>query len=597
MDENPAELSWPELTRARRALVVVDVVESVRLMQAHEADVIDRWRRFVNEVQTQVLPQHGGRLVKSLGDGMLLEFESVPPAVAAALEVQRRIVPYNAGRDVDEAMHLRVAAHVADVVVDQLDVYGTGVNLAARLISLAEPGQIIVSAEFRDRLVDGLDAQIEDLGECYLKHISEAVRAYRLWQQNDVERRSSMSPEGAAACLRPALLVMPLRSAGASGDSSWLGNLIADELIVALSASESVDVISRLSAAALQGRQYSMADVRAVIGAHYVLSGTCLASGERVNIHVELAETRGGHIVWAEGLSTTVSALLAPDNEPTGRLAQRAMTVILSHELRRARNNPLPTLENYALLMHGITLMHHLTPRDFERSREVLLALIDRVPRHPEPRAWLAKWHVLRTQQGWTTDPHAEGRAAHDCTRRALDIDPEHALALTMDGLVNVQLLKRLEVGEQQYRRALECNPNESLAWLLKGTLHAFRGQGEEAVHDTERALGLSPLDPLRYLFDSLAASAAASAGHYERAVELARRSLRANSAHTSTLRTLAIAQSMLGRMDDARATVDKLLTLEPGFTVAGFRAKAPGAAFEIGQLFAEALKAAGVPE
>ena len=178
-------MQWPELQRSRRTIVVVDVVESVRLMQAHEADVIDRWRRFVNEVRGEVLITHGGRLVKSLGDGMLLEFANVPSAVAAALDMQQRIVPYNEAREATAAILLRIGLHTADVVVDDLDIYGTGVNLAARLAGLADPGGIVASAEVRDQLVPGLSAEVEDLGDCYLKHMAEPQRhfasALRAW--------------------------------------------------------------------------------------------------------------------------------------------------------------------------------------------------------------------------------------------------------------------------------------------------------------------------------------------------------------------------------------------------------------------------------
>ena len=179
-ETSPSDPDWPALQRQRRAIVVVDVVESVRLMQANEADVIDRWRRFVNEVRTQVLPVHGGRLVKSLGDGLLLEFEGVPAAVAASLDIQRRIAPFNAGRLGDAVMGLRIGVHLADVVVDDVDIYGAGVNLAARLATLARSDDVVVSAQVRDDLVQGLDADFEDLGECFPKHIPEPVRAYRV---------------------------------------------------------------------------------------------------------------------------------------------------------------------------------------------------------------------------------------------------------------------------------------------------------------------------------------------------------------------------------------------------------------------------------
>jgi tetratricopeptide (TPR) repeat protein len=205
-------------------------------------------------------------------------------------------------------------------------------------------------------------------------------------------------------------------------------------------------------------------------------------------------------------------------------------------------------------------------------------------------------WHVLRTQQGWVPDAREAAARARDCAAKAVDADPDDSLALAMDALVHVHFLRRLDEAAALYRRAVAANPNDSLAWLHKGMLHAFRGQAAEGVHDTERALTLSPLDPLRYYYDSLGASAAATAGCYERAIELAERSLSVNCLHTSTLRVLAISQTLTGRGDAARATVARLLALEPDFTVARFLARAPGADFDVGQRFARALREAGVP-
>jgi adenylate cyclase len=209
-ETTPAEPpQWPELPRERRTLVVVDVVESVRLMQAHEADVINRWRRFVHEVQTQVLPPHGGRLVKSLGDGLLLEFADVSLAIAAALDVQARLPAYNIGRAADAALFLRVGAHEAEVVVDKLDVYGAGVNLAARLAGLAGPGEIVVSAAVRHQLTDGLDAEFEDLGDCYLRNVALPVRAFRVGPAGPLPVIDIMAAADLPDSFLPSIAVIP----------------------------------------------------------------------------------------------------------------------------------------------------------------------------------------------------------------------------------------------------------------------------------------------------------------------------------------------------------------------------------------------------
>ena len=248
-------------------------------------------------------------------------------------------------------------------------------------------------------------------------------------------------------------------------------------------------------------------------------------------------------------------------------------------------------------MLGAIALMHRTAFSEFDRARQMLEHLIERNRRHATPYAWLAKWHVLRVQQGWAEDPARESRLALDCTKKALDNDPTSSLAQTVDGFVHANLLKDLDGAAERYEAALEHNPNESLSWLLLGTLNAFRGNGAQALDASERALRLSPLDPIRYFYDSLAASAAVSAGKYDRAIELAQRSLRANRSHTSTYRALAIAQALAGRRDDAGKTVASLLKLEPTFTVGKFLERSPSSDYPIGEKYANALRLAGLPE
>jgi tetratricopeptide (TPR) repeat protein len=204
--------------------------------------------------------------------------------------------------------------------------------------------------------------------------------------------------------------------------------------------------------------------------------------------------------------------------------------------------------------------MHRISPIAFQRSQQMLQALIDRSPRLAAPYAWLAKWHVLRVTQGWSADVQADGMAALENTKRALDRDATSSLAMTVEGQVNTYILQRLDVGERLYAQALQANPNDSLAWLLKGTLHAFRDEGKEAVRQTRHALRLSPLDPLRFYFDALAATAALSAGQYQRALQLAEQSYRLNRTHASTLRSMITALWSLGREAEARSVVVELL-------------------------------------
>jgi adenylate cyclase len=579
--------------RRSATVVVVDVVESVRLIERDEAGTIGRWRALVQAVSERLLPGHGGRLVKSLGDGLMLEFDDIRPAVAVAFALRDECARVNEGVDPALRIRLRVGAHVGEHVVDGLDIYGHDVNLAARLTTLAGPDEIVVSAAVRDRLVDTLDAQVEDLGDCFLKHVSRPVRAYRLGPPGPEPALDALPSRGA---LRPLVAVIPFTGRAVSAEHEVIGEVIADEVIGALSRSNEVDVISRLSTSALRNREIVPERLAERLGAAFVLSGSYRVSGTRVQVSAELCDARSAGVVWSGSLRATTASLLWGQSALFQELVDAVRGALSAAAVRQASTLPLPSLETFTLLMAGISLTHRQSPADYERARRALQLVVDRAPRHAEPRAWLAKWHVLKLMQGWSHDIRDDAQAAIDETQRALDLDPGCSLALAVDGLVQTHFTKRLDVAQQRYETAVDCNPNDSLAWLLKGTLHAFRGEGADALHDSKRALRLSPLDPIRYFYDSLSATAALAGGEPARAVELAERSLKANRRHTSTLRALAIGRHQSGDTVGARAAVAEMLRHEPDLTVSRWRARSPASAYPTGDAWAQALAAAGLP-
>lgn len=583
------------IERVHRVILITDIVESVRLIEADEEGVIQRWLDLVQQIENDLMPANKGNLVKSLGDGLLLEFEDTRTAVLAAFAIQQASARDNQGRPPDKLMLLRIGIEESNVIVNERDVFGHGVNLAARLASLANPGEIVVSAAVREQITPDLDADVEDLGECFLKHVKDPVRAYRI------------SPPGvkppprltsAPVNLLPTLAVIPFTGRDIGKEHEILGEILAEELIRDFSRSPDLNVISRLSTTAFRHRIVSLDEVRDHLNANYVFSGTYRVAGDRIRLDVELADAKSSNVVWSERIDNKVAGIVAGQSEIIDQIMKRAKSAIATRELKRVQSQALPTIESYSLLLGAVTLMHRLSSQDFDRARQLLELVIDRAPREAVPRAWLANWHVLRVQQGWTDDSERESKLALSSAQRALDADPTSSLALAVDGFVQTNLLKRLDVAQERYELAIESNPNDSLAWLLKGgTLHAFTDDGAKAVECTDIARSLSPLDPHGYFYDSLAASAQLTAGNYDKALELTECSLRANRSHTSTLRVMIVAQWHLGRQDDARRTAVELMSLQPELTVSRYLQRAPSASFEIGRLIAETLRKAGIPD
>ena len=579
---------------ARRAVVIVDIVESVRLIEADEEGTIRRWLALVGHIERDLMPANKGQLIKSLGDGLLLEFDDVRTAVLAAFAIQQASERENRGRPADRLMLLRIGIEVSDVIIDKRDVFGHGVNVASRLAGLAGPGEVVVSATVREQIVPKLDADVEDLGECFLKNIVDPVRAYRLGPPGSADHpRPALPPVN----LLPTLAVIPFTGKGVGEKHEILGEILAEELIRDFSISTDLNVISRLSTTAFRRRIVSLNEVREHLNAHYVLSGSYFVHNGRIHLNVELADTKFSGVVWSDRIDDKINGILESDQAFVGRIVHDVRSAIVSREVKRASQQSLPTLESYSLLMGAVALMHRMSRSDFERAHALLEVLAERVSRQSVPRAWLAQWHVLRWQQGWTDNPDRDAAQALDCSKRALDADPESSLALSIDGLVRTHFTKELDVAAHSYEKAVEANPNDPLARLHKGALHAFTDSGDMAVEETGRALSLSPLDVHRYYYDSLAATAYLTAHRYEEALALARQSLRANRAHTSTLRAAAIALWQLGREEEALSTAQELLSLEPGLTVKVWEKRSPSRTFEIGREWRDILIKIGIPK
>jgi TolB-like protein/Flp pilus assembly protein TadD len=390
--------------------------------------------------------------------------------------------------------------------------------------------------------------------------------------------------------LAPAIAVVPFAARQSSADGHMVGEVLAEEVIRVLSHSIELNVISRLSTTAFGGRNVATEEISAHLNADYVLSGTYTVADGAIFLDAELAEAKSGRILWVDRLQGDIAHLVQDDQRLVGQLVCAVTNAVETREVQRSRLQPLQTLKAYTLLIGAITLMHRLSLRDFEDARHLLQSLVDRTGRHPLPLAWLANWHVLRVQQGWSVELREDTVMALEYTKRALDTDPDCSLALAVDGFVHTNLLKRLDIARDRYNHAISVNPNDSLAWLLKGTLHAFIGEGQQAVEDTQRALRLSPMDPHRYFYESLAATAHIAARDYKAALEVATRSLKANRKHTSTLRVMAVSQWQLGMEEEARQTAQELLELDPTLTVTRWLERAPSAPFAVGQDFAQVL-------
>jgi adenylate cyclase len=544
------------LTRATKVIAVADVVESVRLMEQDEQEFILRWQSFVGFVQQRV-PGEGGRIHKSLGDGLMLEFSDPHGCIRAALAMRAWFAASNERLPPEDHVQLRIGAHVADFVADQYDIYGTDVNLAARIASLAGPGEIVISAALRRHLGAQPPVLLQDLGSCHLKHVKDPVHAFRIGEAG----QAPVMPlrRLATHSLRPTVAVLPfgVQPPAAGGLS---GEALADDIVAALAGSELLQVVSRLSTAPFGAGKAGLDEVRRTLGAHYVLTGRARGTPASLSLYVELADALTGHVAWAQSFEGPLRDADLGDGRLMRQVVAAVHSAVVTHEVERSRDVVLPALEGFTLLLSSIGLMHRLAPTDLERARAMLEHLIERGRGHPAPHAWLAHLHLLRLRQHGAGPGGVEARQARQHAAAAMQCDAGAVCALAMQGQALLYATDDADGAEECYAQALSACPDDTLALVLLAELRALQGRGEVARELVARAVGGVLLAPMRYLHEAVAALASLAAGDPPAAAVQARRAVEHNPQYLPALRTLVVAQVLAGEAEEARRSARRLL-------------------------------------
>jgi TolB-like protein len=449
----------------------------------------------------------------------------------------------------------------------------------AKVSFMGRPG----SGEF----LEGLDLKEEGFSAWLRAMRHDPQQIYSLY---------SSSSQAPAAPMLPMIAVLPFQAVSRAPHDGILGDWLAEEVCRSLSRSNMLAVISHLSSRALGGRVVDTPTIRERLAVDYCVAGTLRFGRSEIVLDADFIDTASGRILWTRQFAGPVDTFLERSAEGIAQIVRAVGGTIADEAIRHVAGRPLSDLEDHRLLVAGIGLMHRPALRDFAKSRELLEEALRRAPRAAEAHAWFGKWHLLSVINGWSTDPARDTGIAMDSTARALDIAPDNALCLTIDGFGHNNLLRRMDTAALRYKEALRSNPNESLAWLLTSALHAFRDDGDMAVTAAEKARGLSPIDPFQYLYESLSATAFLAAERYEDALSLAERSLLRHRSHSSTLRAKIVALHYLGRRDESRRAAVRLLNVQPNFTVESYLRDHPAADFDIGRRAAVALAEAGIP-
>lgn len=583
-----------ETVRHVRGIVMfLDIEGSVQLIERDEKGTVYRWLDLTRQIDKEVLAVNGGQLLKNLGDGLLIRFLDANAAVRSAFAIQERLKADNANYSDAQKIRLRFGITAGDLIDTGKDVFGHEVNLCARLMSIARSNDIFVTREVREDLDPAFDEYLEDLGEIYIRNLNDPVRAYRI--SRDPESKSPpLSPTGDD--LQPVLAVIPFTQSDDTVVSPEI-NALSDELTEVLAHSTMIDVVSMLSAKSLSNQNLSVIECGQTLGADYVVSAVVLGRVETsAQLSLELCHTNSHRVLWRNKF--VLKNFAGPEERYSilAALAEKIVGAISSGEVRKVRGALLETLNHRTLLTAAITLCSRLRKEDFFLGGQILETLLMRSPDEYQLHAHLAIWHLMRVQQGWSENLDRDAFLAKQAAKKAISLDPENSLALMVEGEVLTHFKSDLALAEVRFNQSLEINPSNAEALLMRGALYAFTDRGEAAVEDVTRALRLAPLQPNKYLYNAIAASAHLTAGNYDRAILLAENSLQYNDLHTSTLRVLIVAHWKLGQKDRAREYVSQLMDLDPDFRVEAYVRRVPSAEYEIGKMIAECLRAAGVP-
>ena len=580
------------MERRLAAILAADVAGYSRLMGADEEGTLTRLKRHRGELIDPLISEHKGRIFKTTGDGLLAEFGSVVDALRCAVAIQQGMVARNVDKPDGERIGLRIGLNVGDVIRDGDDMYGDGVNLAARLEALATPDGICVSARVQEDAQGKCDIAFEDAGEHRLKNIDRPVRVYRVRLDGRAVRSS-----GPSAPERPSIAVLPFSNMSGDPEQEYFADGIVEDIITALSRMRWLFVIARNSSFTYKGRAVDVKQVGRELGVRYVLEGSVRKAGNKVRITGQLVDAATGAHLWADRFDGALEDVFDLQDQVTASVVNAIAPKLEQAELERSRHKPTESLDAYDHYLRGVAAVHRWTR---EANAEALAHFTRAVELDPNfGAAWglAARCYSQRKACGWSTDPATERAEADRTARRAAELGKDDAMALCTAGMAIAYVVCNPRYGRSLIERALQLNPNLAWAWLFNGWATIWIGEPEAGLEHVARAMRLSPHDPQMLAMEGATAYAHFFLGRFAEASTWAEMSHQENPNLALTLGILIASRVMTGRQAEAAEALAHLRRMEPGLRIANLGVWMPLQNPENLALFCEAFRKAGLPE
>ena len=578
--------------RRLAAIFAADVVGYSRLIGGDEEGTLSALKALRQSLLDPKITEHRGRIVKTTGDGVLVEFASTVDAVRCGLDIQRAMPAHNADLPPDKKIEFRIGINVGDIIVEGDDILGDGVNVAARLESISQPGGICISDVVHQQVTGRLDAKFIDVGEQNLKNISRPVHVYRLELAPAVE--SVPPPAILALPDKPSIAVLAFENMSGDPDQEYFSDGITEDIITGLSQNHGIFVIARNSSYTYKGQSVDVSRIGRELGVRYVLEGSVRRAGERVRITAQLTEAEGRAHIWASRYDRELTDIFAVQDEITRSIVATVAPEMVEAEMRRVRRKEPQTLGAWECAMRAQWHLARLTREDLvEAHRLAAQATV------LDPGASLgfnvdAFTHIHEVTNGWSNSVMQSVLAAHQAATKAAALDSRDAVSQTALGACEV-LMRRADDAIARLKTAIDLNPNLTWAHGNLGLALASSGRGNEAVAPLSEALRLSPRDQFNWLWHYLMGFALFVAGRYEEALAWADTSLRENSGVPGAYRVRAVCLSQLGRIDEAKAALGEFLRLSPDATITSTMAQVPLKRHEDIKRYVNALTQAGL--
>ena len=588
-------------TRRLAAILAADVVGYSRLMGVDEEGTLERLKTVRRELIDPKIAEHHGRIVKTTGDGMLVEFASAVDAARCAVELQHSLTERGADTPKDKRIEIRIGIHVGDIIIDGDDIFGDGVNIAARLEGVAEPGGITISGTVHDQVRDRLSYTFEDGGEQSMKNIARPVRVYRVRAEGSVAVPPVALPPSPDAPLalpdKPSIAVLPFQNMSGDPEQEYFADGMVEDIITALSRFKSLFVIARNSTFSYKGKSPDIRQVGRDLGVRYVLEGSVRKAGSRVRITGQLIDCETGAHLWADRFDGALEDIFELQDQVTTSVVGAIAPKLDQAEMERAKRKPVENLDAYDCYLRGRAKAQEEGREALEEALVSFYQAIELDPAFAAPHAAAAHCYVTRMVQGWSQNRDWEDAETRRLASRAAASGGDDALALTYAGHSLVAVCREYDTGAALIDKALVINPNLAAGWQRRGLVSIWLGQHEAALEQFTRALRLSPLDPLLFGCEGYIGAVHLFGGRYDEALNWVNRALSHRPNWVVGLRVAAVANVFAGNVDEARKLVARMRQTNPGASISQYMSMNLYRRPEDVERIVEGLRLAGLPE